>query len=85
MRRLEAAFLLNVDERTITKTAKKIRREGIAGIKHGNSKKIPHNKTSAVLLGKAVSLYEEKYYKISARSKLWIIGRSHIVPLFIFW
>jgi hypothetical protein len=70
IRRSEAAFLLNVDERTITRTAKKIRREGIAGIKHGNSKRLPHNKTSALLLEKAVNMYEEKYYDMNVTHAL---------------
>ena len=45
--RPEAAQLLDTTERTVTRMANKIRRQGIAGIKHGNSGKTPANDISS--------------------------------------
>lgn len=44
IRRSEASFLLDVDERTVSRTAKKIQREGMGGIKHGNLNRLPTTK-----------------------------------------
>ena len=41
--RAQAAMLLGLSERTISRLARKVRVKGVAGIKHGNSKNTPHN------------------------------------------
>lgn len=56
---IEAALELGTTERTMTRLANKVRREGIIGIKHGNTGKTPVNKTASDLLSKAVQEYEK--------------------------
>jgi hypothetical protein len=68
--RAEAAFLLNTSERTITRLAKKVERGGMSGIKHANTGKIPINKTPPLLISKAVSVYEEKYFDMNVTHAL---------------
>jgi len=68
--RPEAAQLLDTTERTVTRIANKIRRQGIAGIKHGNSGKTPANKTSSTLLSKAIQKYEKDYFDMNVTHAL---------------
>jgi hypothetical protein len=68
--RPEAAQLLDTTERTVTRMANKIRRQGIAGIKHGNSGKTPANKTSSTLLSKAIQKYEKDYFDMNVTHAL---------------
>lgn len=68
--RAEAAFLLQTTERTVTRLAKKVERYGMSGIKHANTGKIPINKTPPLLMSKAVSVYEEKYFDMNVTHAL---------------
>jgi len=70
IRRSEASFLLNVDERTVSRMARKIQREGMGGIKHGNLNRVPYNKTPPLLLQQALKLYEDKYYDMNVTHAL---------------
>jgi hypothetical protein len=67
---LEAAQLLDTTERTVTRMANKIKRQGIAGIKHGNSGKNPANKTFSTLLSKAIQKYEKDYFDMNVTHAL---------------
>jgi len=60
--RPEAAQLLDTTERTVTRMANKIRRQGIAGIKHGYNGKIPQHKINALLKADVEYLLKNDYY-----------------------
>ncbi len=73
---LEAAQLLDTTERTVTRMSNKIKRQGIAGIKHGNSWKTPANKTSSTLLSKAIQKYEKDYIEMNVTHALEYLQRD---------
>ncbi len=56
-----AALKLGKSERTVSRVAKKMRRLGMAGIKHGNFGRVPVNKIGAETRGFYIRLYREKY------------------------
>lgn len=60
--RQEAAVLLGVNWRTVIRRVKKIRRLGFAGIKHGNSKKTPANKSDENKKQAMLKLAKKLYY-----------------------
>lgn len=57
-----AAEILGVSERTISRMATAIRRQGIKGIKHGNSGKCPHNQKPADLKRRVEVLISTHYF-----------------------
>jgi transposase len=59
--RKAAAMLLGVTERTITNMASRVREKGVAGIKHGNTKRRPINKLSPDLKEIVLELASGKY------------------------
>ena len=52
----EASEILQISERQIWRLVKKIKQDGIYGIKHGNCNKTPRNKTSLETIEKIVRL-----------------------------
>ncbi len=63
--RVEAALKLNLSIRQISRIAKKLREQGIHGVKHGNCGKPACNKVPEDLVTKYVNLYKEKYFKFN--------------------
>lgn len=61
--RAEAAMLLGISERAVTRRAAKVRRDGPAGIKHGNYGRTPANQSDATALADAVALAAGRYAK----------------------
>jgi len=57
-----ALQVLNVSERTIFRYLKKYEVLGVSFLIHGNSRKIPANKTSAADIEKAKELMKDKYF-----------------------
>jgi len=55
------ALKLSVSEKTVQRKAKKIREQGISGIKHGNYGKTAHNKVQEAIRQEFVKLYKDKY------------------------
>lgn len=60
--REEAATLLGVNWRTVTRWAKRVRTHGPGGILHGNHAKTPPNKASESERQAALALYQERYF-----------------------
>jgi hypothetical protein len=56
------ALLLEVDGRTFRRYLKAYREKDVMSIKHGNSLKKPHNKTSAEIKLNLIDLIKTKYY-----------------------
>jgi len=65
LNRVEAALKLGVSVRAISRFARKIRKQGIRGTKHGNYGKVPRNRISSEVRDFYVSLYRKKYAKFN--------------------
>ena len=63
--RTEAALKLNLSERQVTRIVKKVREEGITGIKHGNCGQVPWNKLDQTLIDQFVQLYKDRYFRFN--------------------
>lgn len=61
--RSQAALLLGISERAVTRQASKVRLKGIAGIKHGNFERTPANKIGTGTLDPFVDLARTIYAK----------------------
>jgi len=61
--RKEASEILQISERQIWRLVKKIKQDGIYGIKHGNCNKTPRNKTSLETIEKIVRLKKSYEYE----------------------
>lgn len=59
--RYQAALLLGISERAVTRRAAKIRSQGIAGIKHGNFGRSPANRISQEIRRAAIELIKTRY------------------------
>lgn len=75
--RKEAAVLLGVNERTITRRAKKVREQGLRGVKHGNSRKQPANLLPAQLKHEMLRLAADVYPNFNLRHRLEMIEMEH--------
>lgn len=65
--RSNAANLLQVSERTITRLAKKVQNKGIFGIKHGNLGRDYGKKYSDELRNEILNLLTEKYFDFNLK------------------
>ena len=59
----EASEVLGLSERQIWRLVAKIKQEGLDGIKHGNSKRVPKNKINPEIEEKIVSLKKSYEYE----------------------
>ena len=55
-------MLLGLSERTISRVARKVRVKGVAGIKHVNSKNIPHYQIDQQAYSQIIELLKKKYH-----------------------
>lgn len=60
--REEASLKLGISQKSITRKAKRIRESGLAGLAHGNSKKVPINKSPDGLRQRVVALLRDVYF-----------------------
>ena len=60
LNRKEAAELLQIRERTVTRLARRIENKGLFGVIHGNRERRPPNKKSECLQKSVMNLVEEK-------------------------
>jgi len=74
--RVEAALKLNLSIRQISRIAKKLREQGIRGVKHGNCGKPAKNKIPESLVTSYVDLYKEKYFKFNYSHALEMIAMN---------
>ena len=75
--RKDASKKLNISERHLSRIAKRVREDGVSGVKHGNCGKIPWNKVSEELIEKYVSKYEEVYPLCQETSRIENQNISH--------
>lgn len=75
--RKEAAYLLGVSERSITRRVVKIRLRGLSGIKHGNYEKSPANKLKADVREKSIGLAKERYFDFNMSHCLEMLRDHH--------
>jgi transposase len=60
--RKEAAELLGVRERTVSRMARRYEEKGLRGLEHGNRMQRPWNKTSDVFKARVMKFVKEKYF-----------------------
>jgi len=75
--RNQAAVLLGVNWRTITRKVAKVRARGLAGVKHGNCKKIPSNKTNEGFKIQMLEFAEKLYHDFNMTHCLEMIESRH--------
>jgi transposase len=61
MRRTDAALMLDVTERSVTRMASRVRVKGLLGMVHGNRGRRPAIKTPDITKAKALKLMKQKY------------------------
>ncbi len=60
--RKQVALLLGITERSVSRRIRKIREQGISGIKHGNYSRAPLNKISFEIRDQVMKLMKERYF-----------------------
>lgn len=79
--RKQAALLLGISERSVTRRTKKIRERGVNGIKHGNFSKTPKNKTPEEIKQAAIKIYQQKYYDFNTAHAYELMVKNHQLPV----
>lgn len=75
--RKEAAALLGISERTVTRRAKKVREKGLRGVKHGNVGKTPTNRLQETLQDEMLRLSRDVYASFNLSHRLEMIEKEH--------
>jgi transposase len=81
LNRKEAAELLNVTERSVTRLARRIESKGLFGVIHGNRDKRPFNKKCEKLQKSVMDLVEEKYFDFNMTHCLEVLKENHNIEL----
>jgi len=79
--RKEAAERLEVSERAVTRRAAKVRAEGIAGVKHGNYRRRPVNKTTDARKDDILRLVREVYFDFNTSHCLEMLALNHNITV----
>lgn len=79
--RREAAVLLQVRERTVTRLARRIESKGLFGVIHGNREKSPSNKKCKDLQKSVMKLVEEKYFDFNMTHCLEVLKENHAIEV----
>jgi transposase len=77
--RRDAAEHLNVNERTITRIARRIEAKGLFGVIHANRESNPWNKKNENLKKSVMSLVEEKYFDFNMTHCLEVLKENHSI------
>lgn len=75
--RKKTAELLGVSERAVSRRVKRLREEGMAGIKHGNFEKAPANKLPDPVRREAMSLMRQRYYDFNTSHAHELLVKEH--------
>jgi len=75
--RRQAAMLLGVSERAVSRRTKKLREQGLRGIKHGNYAKSPSNKISTSLKDEVLALIKSRYYDFNISHAHELLREEH--------
>jgi len=79
--RKEAALILEVSEKTISRKAKAIRKLGMIGVKHGNRGNIPVNKKPSDLEGVIIDLIRRKFYDFNISHAREMLAKEHDIKI----
>ena len=79
--RSEAARLLNISIRTVTRISQKVEKKGIFGIKHGNTGIAPFEKYDKSFKERIAKLYCEKYYDFNLSHFCELLEKDHQIVL----
>jgi transposase len=79
--RREAAELLQVRERTVTRLARKIESKGMFGVIHGNRDKPPFNKKDEALRKSVMDLVEKDYFDFNMTHCLEVLKERHAIEI----
>lgn len=77
--RQQTAELLQVQERTVSRLARRIEKKGLFGVIHGNRERSPANKKSELLKKSVMDLVEEKYFDFNMTHCLEVLKQQHQV------
>lgn len=75
--RKQAALLLGITERAVTRRVKKLRSAGLSGIKHGNYNRTPANKVSDEIKARALELIKTTYFDFNIRHAYELLAEQH--------
>lgn len=75
--RAQAAELLGLSERQVTRKSSQVAKEGVRGVLHGNSGKPPENKTSLEIKARFLDLYKNTYSNFNMTHALEMIKSKH--------
>lgn len=78
--RRDAAIKLSMSERQVTRVAKKVRKQGVVGVSHGNRNRRPHNASSLDLREWYVNTYSSKYKNFNFRHAMEMMALHEVAP-----
>jgi transposase len=81
MKRCQAAELLQVRERTVTRLARRIELKGLVGAIHGNRGQMPVNRTSEALKVDVMALVEKHYFDFNMTHCLEKLASDHKIEI----
>lgn len=79
--RREAADVLKISERAVTRRAKKVREQGMSGVKHGNYRRPPKNKKEEGFREEIKRLVTLVYYDFNLSHCLEMLKLHHEIDL----
>lgn len=79
--RVEAAKLMQVSERAVSRRVRKVRDQGFQGVKHGNSDRRPVNKKSEELKQKILYLVDNVYPDFNLSHSLEMLELHHEISI----
>jgi len=78
--RHDTATKLSISERQVSRVAKRVRKEGVVGVSHGNRKRKPCNAAMPEIRQWYVNIYSSKYFNFNFRHALEMIFKHETVP-----
>ena len=79
--RTEAAQMLEVRERTITRMARRIREKGLSGAVHANRGRAPAFKLPAIFNAQVMKTMKEKYFDFNMTHALEMLEGQHKIEV----
>lgn len=79
--RREAAELLQIRERTVTRLARKVEKKGIFGVVHGNRERAPSNKKCESLKKQVMDLVQSQYFDYNMTHCLEVLKSEHKIEM----
>lgn len=77
--RRKTAELLQVTERTVSRMARRIEKNGIFGVIHGNRERMPFNKKPDSLKKSVMKLVEDQYFDFNMTHCLEVLKERHAI------